>query len=377
MNAKISFLGLLWISLTYGQETYEGLVLDALTLEPLPYSNLSWYSNKGAITNEEGRYQLFLEAGNDAEITFSHLGYSDLIIKPAAIKDTIFMVRQTYELDEVVVIDTDDLKNKVLANFEKNNGSLERCESFFFKQFSKENGKYINYLEAKGMVKQPFDHELLEVRIHAIRKTDDLVTQYVNYTYQRIPAILNWVTRNLLNECEIIDYDWIGPNLIEATAEDKKSKKKYILTIDTSDFFLLKVLSNDLTDNLGKASREQTLYDKGKKITFETFQQGTYWEYDFKITGDKYHINRIYTKGKGALVSKDKSIRHNFESEQLYLTTGVLPNCDKIKSMRLLKEGKSLRKINTKYNKADWERLNAVLPLQEQQKILDALGTPQ
>lgn len=356
------------------QEDRKGMILDAVTKEPLRYAALSWNNSQGAITNEEGRYELFLPSADSVLVTISYLGYRELRLHSTALSDTIYLSPKAYELDEVVLIDTDDLKNKVLANRDKNYNSKPDCAAFFYKQFLKENGAYVNYLEATGLVKKLSGVETPAVFVKGLRKTDNLITSYINMKSGGIPGLLRATTTDLLQEGSIVDYNWITSDLIEAIVQDERTKSVSTLTINVSDYAIIKVVQNSLTDGLEHKYNNQTIRVDGKKIEFNGYLQGAFLEYDYRKIAGKYHLNRVYQKGKGILVSTDGSLKHQFVSEQLYLTTEALPNCPEKLQMQRLKKGKSLRKLNLKYRAEDWARLNGILPLKEQQQILNTLG---
>ena len=355
-----------------GQKVYRGLVLDSLTLRPLRYANFLWNDGQGAISNEEGGYELFLDTQDDSLIRLSHIGYRDLQLKVQDLKDTIYLSPTTYKLDEIVLIDTEDLKNKILSNFQKNLSSETRCKQFFYKQFLKENDKYVNYLEAIGKVEKYSKKEDQVIYLEGVRKTDNLITSYINFKFQSLSRLFERVSQNIVDNGEITDYDWVSPLVIEATVRDYRTKTEYLLTINTEDYSIQKVMKNDITNELNKKIFSKTMYIENEKREVEGFLQGEVFEYDFKKIGDQYILNRIYHKGKGILLSKDKSIKHSFLSEQLYITTDVSANCHSKKGLTRLRAGKSLAKVNAKYE--GWSSVNSVLPLKEQKQILSTLG---
>jgi hypothetical protein len=167
---------------------------------------------------------------------------------------------------------------------------------------------------------------------------------------------------------------WLNSEVVEALIEDSNSKEKYYLTIDTNDYSIQKVTKNNLTNEIDNKYNNTTIRIDGKKVEFDGYLQGALLEFEYKKIGDKYHLHRLYHKGKGILVSTDGALKHQFISEQLYLNTQVLKTCNEKLPNIKLKKCKSLRKINTKYNKEDWSRLNTILPLKEQKLILDARG---
>lgn len=375
MRPQYLLLFFFFINSLYGQFVHKGVIVDSVSLEPISYVNISWSSSKGTITNEQGKFK-YISEGYDENISIyiSHLGFENKIIPRAVLSDTIYLVQKTYQLNEVTVIDTKELKNKILKNIEINYDSGKTCESFFIKQFLQENGDYVNYLEAVGVVENRSKSDILKVKIKGVRKTDNLITPYINFIHQNIYLLLTEATTEIINKGKIIDYDWVDSNIIEATLEEYKTKQKYLLTIDTSDHSIQRVVKNTLTNELKNKFQWETIRDEGEEKEFEGYLQGKLLEYDYKKIEGKYYLNRIRHKVKAVLISKDNTIRHEFLSEQLYLTTEVTSDCQ-TKEMKALKRGKALNDLKIKdYNNESWQFLNAILPIAEQQKILNELG---
>lgn len=372
MKFQCTFLLIFLTGLLSAQETYTGLVLDSLTHAPMRYANFSWNNGQGAISNEEGGYELSFNPEDSPLITVTYIGYRDLELNSKALKDTLYLSPEAYKLDEVVLIDTDDLKNKILSNFKNNYDTDAACAEFFYKQFLKENDQYVNYLEAIGEVKNALNAEDQVIYIQGVRKTDNLITSYINFNFQSLSRLFKRVSKNMLNDAEILDYKWISPSVIEATIKDYSTKKRYVLTINTSDYSIQKVVKNDLTDQLDENIFSKTMYIDRRKKEVAGFLQGEFFEYEFKKVGDTYHLSRMYHKGKGVVLSKDQSMEHQFVSEQLYVATNTLGSCSTKEGHLRLKKGKALRKVHAKYK--DWSKVNGILPLKEQQQILNTLG---
>ena len=215
--------------------------------------------------------------------------------------------------------------------------------------------------------------EKLKVKIKGVRKTDNLITPYINFIHQNIHKLLGRTTAAIIKEGAMIDYHWVGPNHIAATLEHRKTGEKYILTIDPGDYSIQKVTKNDLTDKLRNRFEWETIYDDGNKLEFHGYLQGELLEFDFRKSEGNYYLNKVRQKRKAVLLSKDESIRHEFVSEQLYITTEVSSDC-RSNGMKTLKKGKALKEIEMTHDEQNWHLQNTLLPLKEQQIILDDLG---
>lgn len=88
---------------------FEGHVYDNKTKEPIPYVNLSFLNTlKGSSTDEEGHFYLDIpEHFLDKQVHISSLGYNDTIVNARQLlaSKRMDMVEESFELDEVVVIE--------------------------------------------------------------------------------------------------------------------------------------------------------------------------------------------------------------------------------------------------------------------------------
>lgn len=60
---------------------FQGVVMDAASLEPLPNTHFILNKAVGNVTDEKGEFSLYIE--KDDTIKFSHVGYRDFIYTPS------------------------------------------------------------------------------------------------------------------------------------------------------------------------------------------------------------------------------------------------------------------------------------------------------
>ena len=110
----IIFLSLL-ATAAFAQNTVSGSVKDAVTGEPLIGVGVIVSTGGGTITDEDGGYSV--SAGKDATITFSLLGYTD-VVEPVngRSKIDVFMKEDVNFLDEVVVMGYTTQKKNELSS---------------------------------------------------------------------------------------------------------------------------------------------------------------------------------------------------------------------------------------------------------------------
>ena len=111
---SIILLSLLTV-VAFSQNTVTGLVKDAATGEPLIGVGVIVSTGGGAVTDMDGNFSV--KAGKDATLTFSLLGYSD-VVEPVngRSKIEVFMKEDVNFLDEVVVLGYTTQKKNELSS---------------------------------------------------------------------------------------------------------------------------------------------------------------------------------------------------------------------------------------------------------------------
>tara|TARA_B100000953_G_scaffold117048_1_gene96390 strand:+ start:2482 stop:3426 length:945 start_codon:yes stop_codon:yes gene_type:complete len=106
---------------TFGQTTRAvGQVVDAKTLEPLPYANIVLESKKrGISTDEEGRYSFVIkEVSENAILKFSYVGYESQCLELKELKGKVIKLKPSiHHLTEVKIFNVKNRKTKRINNF--------------------------------------------------------------------------------------------------------------------------------------------------------------------------------------------------------------------------------------------------------------------
>jgi len=98
----------------------EFIVLDSLTKESLPFSNII-IDNKGFYTNENGRFSI---KENSKAIEISHLGYKNFSSDIRKIKDTIFLIPKPIIIKEVIISSDNNEKIQKIGYLKKTKYSI-------------------------------------------------------------------------------------------------------------------------------------------------------------------------------------------------------------------------------------------------------------
>lgn len=114
MFQRLLLQGLALISFAYNlnaQQPLTGQLIDATTTNPLPYATIIIHptTGRGALTNDEGRFQLRLAASTDT-LTVSFIGYRTRQVAAAhfARYDTLRLTPTSYQLTGATVYADDD-----------------------------------------------------------------------------------------------------------------------------------------------------------------------------------------------------------------------------------------------------------------------------
>ncbi|RZJ31908.1 MAG: hypothetical protein EOO48_00585, partial [Flavobacterium sp.] len=134
-------------------KTYNGIVKDIVTLQPVQMMSVSVEnSNVATVSNEEGLFRISIPEATKT-LQFHHLSYNDYVytIDPAKETLEIFVEPKTFILDEIVISNTP--LDEVLKGLMKN--SKQRLEKSllihtYYRELNQINGKYTTF--ADGLV---------------------------------------------------------------------------------------------------------------------------------------------------------------------------------------------------------------------------------
>ena len=84
-----------------------GMVMDAETLQPVPNAQYLLNNRAGGVSDEEGKFSLYINRGDT--ITFTFLGYRDVVLRTDSLPGVsyvagVFLQTDTLQIGEVVVL---------------------------------------------------------------------------------------------------------------------------------------------------------------------------------------------------------------------------------------------------------------------------------
>ena len=188
-------------TLSYSQKTFSGIIQDAQTKEPLPFTNIRIVNKTfGTVSNSEGYFVLNLEetALYDT-IEFSYLGYKNLKLIASELTGLpiIFMSPAPVFLGEVLVgsenLTTEEILKLVQKNFEANYSSSPQKQRIFYHRFEKvpfkkENKFILKKSDVPGINNKTIEDLLKKIPAEFTGIQDAIVDLYnVKNHYKLVP----------------------------------------------------------------------------------------------------------------------------------------------------------------------------------------------
>ncbi|MGB0973368.1 MAG: carboxypeptidase-like regulatory domain-containing protein [Flavobacteriaceae bacterium] len=159
-NIVTTFVVLLVSSITIYAQEKSGKILDRDTNSPIPYVNIKFNDHTGAISNEEGDFNLvFNQDTKDIDsIHFSSMGYATKSLTINEIKDTIYLNPEALELSSVYLTDeelsVDDIIDRVEDNISINYSTAYTTNRFFMRESFNQYYKRLNFGFKKSSIKE-------------------------------------------------------------------------------------------------------------------------------------------------------------------------------------------------------------------------------
>ena len=293
----------------------EILVLDEKTKDPIIFATIIYKDNVGTFTNDKG---LFLLDTTFAKLTVKSIGYRDINLDTKNIKDTILMLQQPINLEQVIVIPLPKKFKFSKIDMKTNNDFPKSYLSFIGNEIStlisgSKNSKK-SYLEN---VTIPINSSILKVKIN-----DQTKAKEVNEPFCSIFQI-NFYENENRQPGKLLDYD---PIIIKLTEKDDKyfridfSKKNIIVPAEGIFIGLMAIGRADEKGNLLLENPyEEKLTQNGIiriglsirpliPVTDEIGTNNTFIRYLFKINKlenwsvfDKYSFSNSKTEIHNAL----------------------------------------------------------------------------
>ncbi|CAN0605997.1 unnamed protein product, partial [Ectocarpus sp. 12 AP-2014] len=167
----------------YAQNTHKGLVLVADGREPLEFVSV-FNSTDNTMTNADGRFQFSSELDS---VFFYSPGYEKLKTTFSALRDTVYLQKNTVNLDEVVVTNAKTILERIRDSLAINYELTPHNETFFIRALLRSNDTIVRLQDMYGnlkrktliytgdldLEKRDYEVELLQMRQVGIEKDEN------------------------------------------------------------------------------------------------------------------------------------------------------------------------------------------------------------
>ncbi|MDN3595093.1 hypothetical protein [Zunongwangia endophytica] len=149
----------------------QALVLDSLSLEPIPYANLEYGTNQGSVSNQDG---IVFTPKDFKNYKLSHVGYQTRQLTATQLKDTLYLKALAYNLDEVVLhnFNAKDTILKAFKNIPKNFFSQPFNQEGIFRYSLKKEGKGVEMIETDFLSYKASLEAENKTKISEVKKTE-------------------------------------------------------------------------------------------------------------------------------------------------------------------------------------------------------------
>jgi len=162
--------------------TLNGVVMDEITGEPLPYANIGIFNKSlGTISNHDGEFVLKLNRSHmDDTLVVSFMGYLNRFIPVNAFQDSsaIKMEKKLYTIQEVIVrtFDADMILQEALQRARENYFFEPIVSTGFYRESIKRDDAYTTVSEAVVDMYKPYNKifQSPKIRILKSRKSTDI-----------------------------------------------------------------------------------------------------------------------------------------------------------------------------------------------------------
>jgi uncharacterized protein YjhX (UPF0386 family) len=342
-------------------QAQEIMVVDSINMAPIPFVNISFPDNRGAITNDDGN---FILNKDEIYIQLSHLNYKIKKIHSTDIKDTIYLNPLVNELDEVVLetFSSKDSIEKAISYIKSNYVNEPINQEGIFRYSLKENDKGVEMIESIFTSYSPSLSKAYTCRINKIKRTKPF--EHVDF-YGGLIDVLNKVDivrrqGGIFEDLEDFDFRFSGTIVreeesfykINFSGEQDNFTRNGYLYLNSKDLAILEIYQESKAKNEIDLNENQPvrINSTGFLIKYIPLDNGNYVLSFARVIND---IDGYF---------EDKSIYNYVLENKLAVTHSKIgQNISKIKNN--YDEKDAFNKITGKFDKKqEWTNID-ILPM--------------
>lgn len=361
--------------LSFSQNTYNGLLLDSETNEPIEFVSI-YNGADHTISNEDGRYAF---TSNLDSVIFYGIGYEKLETTFNQIRDTLLLQKSVYELNEVVVTNGKTLYQKLKDSIQKNYTLEPYKEKFLLRAVAKKDDNIWRIQDIQGKLKRKtllYNKDIVkgkkdfEVELTNMRKLGAVSDE--NNAYLKFPSFnqifTEFVTLNIeesqfdMNEIYFDDGKKIKLEFKSKAEEKIKNLSGYYI-IDTATYAIETYHFRSIPKNAP--------FKKNRFLRYRTPY------YDILVFFKKNEAKNAYFISSAKSVFKIETTDEEKTFNLVYELSSILTTSDNFDSFDVKKNvsaNKDLFKIKYPYNSKYWNTQNQLLLTEEMKEFIKEMG---
>ncbi len=366
--------------------TSQNYVFDSNTKKPIESVNLYYNSNEGLITNEDG----FFELPNIIDIDtlhISHIAYKSkkILLNAFKKKDTIFLEKNTINLDEVVIksINIKEIMIKAINKIDENYINTPYNLFGFLRQSLEENSKGVEMIEVDFISYFDSKNSTISAKIMNAKRTKNYSKLNLE-TYGGVYSMIekgdfvrrkaNFLDINNINQYKFIFAGKINYGNLEvfkinfSPLDDSNLQflRKGFLYIDSMSLAFIEINYTFDNDKLAIITNQADMSISNKKPIFKLSGVENIIKYK-KLANNKWILSYLELNNVREGIYKNEKYLYN-------LTAKIVINNIKIKDVVKVKTNynlsKDFNKAVRKYDNLDnWED-NYKFSLSNKEKII-------
>ena len=360
----------------YAQNTHKGLVLVADGKEPLEFVSV-FNSTDNTMTNADGRFQFTSKLDS---VFFYSPGYEKLATTFNALKDTIYLQKNVFELDEVVVTNQKSLLQEVFNDLDKNYSSQPYKEKFMLRAVAKYNGSIYRLQDITGKLskktfiidkdikpsKKDFLLELTNMRKLGIKYDDNkayLVFSSIEYLYNRLADVKITEANYDFDEQSVKGSDEINLNFESSKTSDSLWRFTGYYVLDSTSKAIKEFKINTLFKN--------NPYNKSKWLRYRTTS------YKVQVSFKKNQNTNLYFLSSGSYevnvetTDEERSFTSNYNIKFILTTSDNFGDFEVTKNSSATKD---IFKLDHPYTEEYWATQNQLLLTNEMVQFISEMG---
>ncbi len=376
MKCAITLIFCFIFSFSWAQNQHKGIIVDTESKEPIEFVTVFNQKNS-TITNVDGR---FVFSSSKDSVIFYRVGYDKLTATFSQLKDTIFLNKSVFKLNEVVVTNAKSIYQKIKDSLFINYRLTPHTEKFVMRALLKKNDSIVRIQDVQGKVNrktsiytgtlEPHKNDY-KVELTNLRKIG--ITRDNEDVYFQFPTFYNIFSEFVRINAMGIDFDVVEKpfengrktlvefNSVASISLQYITKGHYIINNDDNAILSFYVLVDGIAP----------LFRKSKNIRTKLLKQEVHIFFKKDTINTMYYIDYGKRNAIVEITDENGSYTNTYEMTIILDTTKSFGDF-KVKSN--INEHKDIFKLKYPYNSEYWTSQNQLILTDEMQVFIKRIG---